>query len=615
MNLRKTTSSRKRARQDRRRLFYGDNLDVMRRFVKDESVDLCYMDPPFNSQRTYNQIYDDVTEDRAQAQAFVDTWKWDDHARSGHRELIANERGRFPTQLVDTIRGLHKVLGEQSLFSYLVGMALRFVEIRRSLKPTGSFYIHCDPTASHYLKIVLDAVFGLECFANEIVWERTVPKSLMSRRFPTNHDVLLVYGKTDRPKWNRDAAFRQYDLSALDEKTLQKYSARDVDGRRYQLTSLLNPNPDRPNLTYEFMGVTRTWRWTRERMQAAAAAGLIVQTKPGSPPRLKRYLDEQKGKPIGDVWTDIPPVNSQAAERLGYPTQKPLALLKRVILSSTDENDVVFDPCCGCGTTIAAAESINRRWMGIDITYQSISLILQRLEDEFGPDILDTVELNGVPRDMASAVALAHKKDDRVRKEFEKWAVLTYTNNRAVINEKKGADGGIDGRVSFLTSQTASATMVVQVKSGIVGRGDVSQLRGDMEGEGAAMATLITLSPPTAPMIAEAKKAGFYEHELMGRKYNRIEIVSVQEILEEDKRLDLPLVKDVAKHRVRDNATQPTLPGIDEPLEAPPPEPDDLLAWMKRKVAGDDGGNVAKRPQGKTRGRPSRKTIESDESS
>ena len=531
-------------------LCYGDNLDILRRDIKSETVDLCYIDPPFNSKRNYNQIYNNVgAEDRAQAQAFIDTWTWDDRAAEGFEQILANQEARFHPKTVELLKGLYHVLGESSLFAYLVSMTLRIVEIHRVLKPTGSFYVHCDPTVSHYLKLVLDGIFCSQGgdFLTEIVWQRTLSKGLSTRRLPSNHDVVFLYSKGDAWTWNVDTTFRPYDPDALDEKTSGKYCHRDPDGRVYRLSDLTNPNPDRPNLTYKFLGVTKVWRWTRDRMQAAFDAGLVVQTKPGTIPQLKRYLDEQRGRPLDDVWTDIPPLNSQAKERLGYPTQKPLALMERIILASSNEDDVVLDPFCGCGTTIDAAHALKRRWIGMDITYQSISLMLQRLSDRFGSAIADSIIVGGVPKDMESAVALAHKKDDRVRKEFEKWAVLTYTNNRGSINEKKGADSGIDGVAYFLTGPAENATMVFQVKSGGVDRGDVAQFRGDMARTESAMGTLITLEKPTAPMIAEARKAGHYHHALMGRDYPKIQIVTVQEIIEEGKRLDLPLAHDVLK--------------------------------------------------------------------
>jgi len=264
-------------------------------------------------------------------------------------------------------------------------------------------------------------------------------------------------------------------------------------------------------------------------------------------PRLKQYAADLAGIGLQDVWTDVYPINSQAQERLGYPTQKPEALMDRIIQTSSNEGDLILDAYCGCGTTVAVAQRLKRRWIGMDITFQSIALVLKRLEDTFGEDVAADVMLDGIPKDMASAVALARKKDDRLRKEFEKWAVLTYTNNRAVINEKKGADAGIDARAYFTTGRRDNAKIIFQVKSGGVKRDDIATLRGDMERERAALAVLITLEEPSRPMITEAKTAGQYRHEEMGRSYDRISIVRIREIIEDGKRQEIPMSLEVLK--------------------------------------------------------------------
>ncbi|HTX20738.1 MAG TPA: DNA methyltransferase [Candidatus Aquilonibacter sp.] len=263
----------------------------------------------------------------------------------------------------------------------------------------------------------------------------------------------------------------------------------------------------------------------------------------------RQYLKDLKGKTIGDVWDDIDSFQQASTnpEYLGYPTQKREAILQRILQASSAEGSVILDAYCGCGTTVAVAQRLNRKWIGIDITYQAIAVILKRFDEHFDKKVLNNITLDGVPRDMESARALANKADDRVRKEFEKWAVLTYTNNRAVINEKKGADSGIDGIAYFQTSATETAKMVLQVKSGGVGRGDIAKLRGDMAREGAELATLITLEHATAPMQREAKSAGLYPHPLMQKNYDRIQIVTVKEIIEENKRLELPMNLEVLK--------------------------------------------------------------------
>jgi len=310
-------------------------------------------------------------ESESQIEAFGDTWHWGQDTAATYEQIVTEA----PDKISKLINALHEAIGTNQMMAYLAMMTARLIELHPVLKPTGSLYLHCDPTASHYLKIVLDTIFGGENFRNEVVWQRTLAKANVSRQLPDNHDVILCCQKSTTATWNIDAVFQKYVQEELDDKTSEKYSLRDNEGRRYQLTSLINPNPDRPNLTYEFLGVTRVWRWTKDRMQAAYEAGLVIQPKLGAVPRFKRYLDERRGKPLGDVWTDIPPINSQAAERLGYPTQKPLALLERIIAASSNPGDMVLDPFCGCGTAIAAAQKLGRRWIGIDITALAIALI------------------------------------------------------------------------------------------------------------------------------------------------------------------------------------------------------------------------------------------------
>lgn len=318
-------------------LYCGDNLPRAATFPT-ASIDLTYLDPPFFTDRTHEVIWGDAAEIRS----FDDRWEG----------------------------GIH---------TYVDWLRIRTIEFWRALKPTGTLYLHCDPHASHYLKVMLDEVAGPACFRNELIWRRTAAKSLTTSRLPSNHDVILMYAKSAGSTWNSDAAFAPYDAGDLDEKTATKYALIDDDGRRYQLTSLINPNANRPNLTYEFLGVTRVWRWTRERMEQAYRDGIVVQTAPGRVPRLKRYLDEQRGRPLGDVWTDIAPLNSRSAERVGYPTQKPEELIARLIKMSSNRGDVVLDPFCGSGTTLAVAQRLSRRWVGIDKNPNAIHIAEHRL--------------------------------------------------------------------------------------------------------------------------------------------------------------------------------------------------------------------------------------------
>ena len=307
----------------RNRLFYGDNLPVLREHIASESVDLVYLDPPFNSNRSYSVIFGKQQDDaNAQIQAFDDTWHWSPETERLYNDILMYS----PNRTADAITAFRTLLGENDAMAYLVMMAPRLLELHRALKTTGSLVLHCDPTMSHYLKVLLDAIFGAENFRNEVIWQRVAAKGGKMTRLPANHDVLLVFSKSSRSKWQEIRL--PYDNDNLDEKTLSKYRHVDPDGRRYRLGPLLHPEQGRrPNLHYELMGVTKTWRWSKERMTAAVEAGRVIQTAPGRVPQQKMYLDEQPGRLVGDVWTDISVLNSRAAERLGYPTQKPLALL------------------------------------------------------------------------------------------------------------------------------------------------------------------------------------------------------------------------------------------------------------------------------------------------
>ena len=473
-------------------LFYGNNLDILRQRIPDASVDLCYIDPPFNSKRTYFQIYNNIgKEDRAQSQAFVDTWVWGAESEQGLQEILANEQGRFSAQAVALIQGLYGVLGASALMAYLVHMALRVTEIFRVLKPTGSFYLHCDPTASHYLKLILDAVFvsqGGE-FQNEIVWHYTGggrSKTYFSRK----HDIMLWYSKTAHACFNLDAVRQPYKVTS----------------------------------GYAQNGIT-------------AKSG-------------KHYMPHPLGTPVDDVW-DIPIINPMAKERLGYPTQKPEALLERIIKASTNEGDTVLDAYCGCGTTVAVAQKLHRRWIGIDITFQAVSLIIKRLEDsspvEQRAALHHRVVIHGIPQDVAAAAALAHDPQDKLRKEFEKWAILTYSGNRATIAEKKGADSGVDGRAYFMVGPQQNAKVLFQAKSGHATRATVATLRGDMAREHAELGVLLTLDEPTKPMQHEAASAGIYQHPLFDHQEPRIRIVTVREIIEKRARMALPMTQAVVK--------------------------------------------------------------------
>lgn len=517
-------------------LYYGDNLDILRRYIKDQTIDLIYLDPPFNSNVTYNVLFGEQNGSQAAAQikAFEDTWQWDQESARAYEEVV--EAGGPVSRAMQAFRTF---LGHSNMLAYLAMMAPRLLELNRVLKPTGSIYLHCDPTASHYLKMLTDATFGAVNFKNEIIWQRALAKALASRALPNNHDIILCYQKTPEAFYNADAMFQPYDEANLDAKTAGKYYHRDESGRRYQLDNLINPNPDRPNLTYEFLGVTRVWRWTKERMHEAYDAGLVVQTAPGRVPRLKRYLDEQRGRPISDVWTDIPPINSMARERLGYPTQKPEALLERIIKASSSEGDLVLDPFCGCGTTISVAERLNRRWIGIDVTHLAVALIKHRLHDAFSGKA--AYEVVGEPVSLPDARALA--KQDPF--QFQWWA-LGLVGARPV-EQKKGSDKGIDGRLYFHDEAKGGKTkqVILSVKSGKTGVAHLTELGGVVGREKADIGVLITMRNPTAPMRRDAAGAGFYDSPGWKTRHPRLQVLTVAELLE-GKTIDMPPVGQVS---------------------------------------------------------------------
>jgi len=534
-----------------RRLYYGDNLEILREQIPDESVDLIYLDPPFNSKASYNVLFKTQKGERSAAQisAFEDTWVWNIQSER-YLDSLLQQKG----ELADLLDLLVRTLGQNSLSAYLVMMAIRLVELHRVLKSTGSFYLHCDPTASHYLKMILDIIFSPVNFNNEIIWKRTAAKGLSKRRLPKNHDVIFFYSKSNSYTWNLEKTYRPYNPQDLPPTISEKYCHTDPDGRRYRLDNLINPNPDRPNLTYEFLGVVRVWRWTEERMQDAYDRGLVIQSAPGRVPQLKRYLDEQLGQSINSVWDDIAPLNSQAKERLGYPTQKPQALLERIIEISSNPGDIVLDPFCGCGTAVHAAEALDRQWIGIDITHLAISLIEKRLRDAF-PDreVQDDTgvkleagiefEVEGTPKTVEAARDLF----ERDVYQFEWWA-CSLVNAQPYKDKKKGADSGVDGLIYFRDvdpdskkkkDPTIVRQIVVSVKGGKnVGVAMIRDLRGTMEARKADIGLFVTLTPPTRAMSGEAAKAGIY-HAGNGQDYARIQILTIEDLLEKRVRPEL----------------------------------------------------------------------------
>jgi site-specific DNA-methyltransferase (adenine-specific) len=444
---------------DTNRLYCDDNIDRVAD-MPSESVDLVYLDPPFFSNRVYEVIWGD----EAEVRSFEDRWEGD-------------------------------------IEHYVGWMKQRVVELHRVLKPTGSLYLHCDPHASHYLKVMLDSVFRRSNFRNEIVWRRTLAKSSPMAQLPANHDLILNYVRSPKAPWKEVRV--PYDLDNLDSKTASKYVYSDPDGRKYRLDNLLHPEQGRrANLDYEVMGVRRTWRWSKDRMEKAIADGLVVQTKPGRVPQQKRYLDEQKGRMVDDVWIDINPLNSQARERLGYPTQKPSSLLRRIIESSTEKGDVLLDPFCGCGTSVAVAYEMDRQWIGIDISVTAMNV----MKDRFWIEHRHVPVIENMPDTVERLKQLHHF-------EFQNWVIKNINGSHSPRNTH---DMGIDGYWWFTREP-------VQVKqSEHVGRNVVDNFETAIRRDGQDSGYVIAFSftKGAREETARAKKDGL-----------NIRLITVNEVL------------------------------------------------------------------------------------
>ncbi len=541
------------------KLYYGDNLDILRtrEYFPDESVDLIYLDPPFNSNRNYNVLFrsESGAASEAQITAFEDTWHWGETAEKTYRNLITNEDVSEKVSIA--IEALMNLIDRNQMMAYLVMMAARLVELHRVLKPSGSLYLHCDPTASHYLKILLDAVFDPENFRNHITWKRTGSHGGAKKWGPIS-DNILFYTKSNDYVWNR--VYQKYDQEYID-----KYY-RDEDERgRYQLVSLTGAgttqgDSGKPWREVDPTASGRHWAVPMASLQAAYpnrnlsalsvqerldlldAAGLVYWPPRGKIPRQIRYLDEGAGVAIQEIITDIRPLGAHAKERLSYPTQKPLALLERIILASSNEDDIVLDPFCGCGTAIAAAHKLRRRWIGIDITHLSIALQKYRLQDMFELVSGTDYEVIGEPTTVEGARTLAQDSANDGRYQFEWWA-LSLLRAKPVGGQagsrkgKKGADKGIDGIINFFDEEKRgkpkAAKVIVQVKSGKVKSGDIRDLKGTVEREKAAIGVFVTLELPTQDMLKEALAAGYYESPgRKGQTYRKLQILTIGDLLD-----------------------------------------------------------------------------------
>lgn len=514
-------------------LYYGDNLKILREYIKDESVDLIYLDPPFNSNRNYNVLFRDESGSEAESQitAFEDTWHWNHSAEQTFHELI-----NTPDEVGRMIESFQQFIGKNQMMAYLVMMAVRLKELHRVLKPTGSLYLHCDPTASHYLKILLDAIFEVQNYRSEIVWKRSHAHS-SAKRYGPIHDTIFFYSKSDEYLWTDPR--QPYDQTYIN--TYFKYD--DHDGRGVYWTGDLTGSGIRNGETGDtWRGVNPTekgrhWMYPPSKLDELDADGRIYfGKKEGGMPKLKRYLKEQKGVALQDFWYDLSGLSQMGGdkdERLGYPTQKPVALLERIVSASSNQGDVVLDPFCGCGTTIAAAQKLNREWIGIDITHLSVGLQKLRLKDSFNLTAGKDYKVIGQPEDLEGAKELA--QNDRYG--FQ-WWILPLIGARALGAEKgskegkKGSDKGIDGIMVFTDDNSGKAKrVVVSVKSGHVNVTHIRDLAHVIEREKAAIGVYLTLEPATKPMIEEAVGAGFYHSPGWNKDYPKIQILTVEELL------------------------------------------------------------------------------------
>jgi site-specific DNA-methyltransferase (adenine-specific) len=445
------------------------------------------------------------------------------------------------------ISALRKFIGPSQMMAYLVMMAIRLEELHRVLKPTGSLYLHCDPTASHYLKIVLDTIFGTRNFRNEIIWKRTTAHS-SAKKYAPIHDTLLYYGKGDAVTWNPPRA--GYDEEYLD----RYYKYDDGDGRLYWRADLTGAGTRKGATGQPWRGIDPTsigrhWMIPPDELDQLDAEGRIYWPPRGRMPQHKRYREDLKGKAVSDIWDDVDRINPVANERLGYPTQKPVALLERIIAASSDPGDLVLDPFCGCGTTIAAAQRLGRRWIGIDITNLAISLIEYRMADSF-PSA--KYEVHGVPADVGGARALAEQD----RYEFQHWAVRLVKAKPVGDEMKKGADKGIDGLIHFIDDASGKVkTVIVQVKSGHVTSAVMRDLKGAMQRDEAEMGLLVTLEPPSGPMQKEAVVAGHYHSPGWNRDFPAIQIITVEELLA-GKHPDVPPARQTFKQAPKTDPDQ-----------------------------------------------------------
>lgn len=517
------------------KLWYGDNLTVMQAMGK-HSVDLIYLDPPFNSKQNYNLLYKTMTGKPVpeQVEAFCDTWEMDAQKEALARNMpsLMRQHG-VDDYYVDFwnlwMRALRNT--QPHLLAYLIFMVQRLIHMKSILRPTGSIYLHCDPTASHYIKVMMDGIFGHQNFRNEIIWKRTSAHS-SAKRFGPVHDTILFYTAGNKYVWNK--IYQPYDQSYIDG----FYTHIDPDGRRWRRSDLTGAGTRNGETGEIWRGIDvtakgRHWAWPPSELDRMDKAGRIHWPhKEGGVPQLKRYLDEQPGVPVQDVIDDISPMHNLSKERLGYPTQKPIALLDRIIQASSNEGDVVFDPFAGCGTTIYSAVKNERQWIGCDIAILSVKLVREVLSEKYRLVEGRHFSVDGIPLSVDGAQELFNKDPFT----FQNWFVERVGG---FPMQKKSSDRGVDGRIYF-EAKNALHEMIIQVKGGKTVRpSDVRDLRGVLEREpNAKMAGFLSIAAPTKAMLREAAEAGIFEQG--GFQYPRIQFLTTKEVLEDKREFHMP---------------------------------------------------------------------------
>ena len=506
-------------------LHYGDCLNILRD-MPDSFVDLIYLDPPFNSKRDYNAFFVSAknTKSAAQVTAFEDTWHWGPQAEREFGQLLANPKaGQLGSTLMPALRAF---LGENDLMAYLTMMASRLVELSRVLKDTGSLYLHCDPTASHYLKMLLDGLLGAQAYRTEISWKRTSAHNDAKqgrKQYGNIRDAILFYTKSKNWVWN-------WQYLPYDEKYIkQNYRHQDADGRKYRLGDLTAAKPG-GDVSYEFHGTYpykgRFWAYSKENMEKFFQEGRLYFPENGGTPAYKRYLDEMPGVSLQNDWSDILP--AQGAEYLGYPTQKPVALLERIIRASSNPGDLVLDPFCGCGTAIHAAQKLGRKWIGIDVSHLAVGLIKKRMAEAF-PGCDFTVA--GTPKDEEAARFLAENNGLEGRYQFQYWA-LSLVGAVPANDRKKGADSGTDGFIWAYDAPDAKQPfkISISVKSGKIPSNHIRELGGLLGRGKVEICLLLTLEKPSKKMLADALGFGEYAYP-GGLKFPRIQIITIADLL------------------------------------------------------------------------------------